>query len=108
MPNADFTVRILARNPHQEGTQIWKAGLIVTGMEGCEIEEIVQALTAFERARPVGVQAPARWITHFAGLESKQSGKAMAPWLEIIHMGRAIASREQFKVVLSSRGRTAA
>ena len=108
MPIADFTVRIVAKNPHQVGTQIWKAALIVTGMEGCDIEDIVQALTAFERTRTVEVQAPTRWITQFAGLESKLSGKSMEPWLEITYMGSAVTSSEQFKDIRASRARTAA
>ena len=106
MPTADFTVRILAKNPHQEGTQTWKAGMIVTGMEGCDIKDIVQALTAFERVREVGVQNPARWLSHFAGLESKESGKSMEPWLQITHMGVAVTSREQFRESLATNGRT--
>ena len=103
MPASDFTVRIIRQNHHKEGTQTWRAALIVTAMEGCEIQSIVQALTAFERTRSVGIQAPARWIRQFAGLESDESGKSMSPWLEVTHQGTAVTTREQFNELLSSR-----
>jgi hypothetical protein len=106
MSAAAFTVRVIGKNPHKEGTQIWRAGLIIAGMEGCDMFDIIHALTAFERVRSVGVQAPSRWISQFAGLESKKSGKSMEPWLEIMHRGKTIASRQEFKDILSSHGKT--
>jgi hypothetical protein len=106
MPIAEFTVEINAKNPHKEGTQIWKAGLIVTGMEGCHISEIINALTAFERVRAVGVQNPARWISHFAGLESPESGKSLKAWLTITLNGSKVTSRGQFREALATYARS--
>ena len=105
MRAADFTIRILAPCPHKAGTQTWRAAMIATGMEGCAIEEIVSALTAFERTREKGVQDPARWLTHFAGLESKASSKAIAPWIEVTFNGQKAASTSAFREILASRAR---
>ena len=103
----DFTIRVVAPNPHRANTQTWKAGCIVSGMEGCRIESIVQALAEFEETRPVGRADPARWLTHFAGLESSGSGKKLKPWVEIIHCGHAINSTAVFRDVLRTRANTA-
>ena len=101
MTQARFTVRVVGKNPHREDTQIWRAALIVTGMEGCEVKQIIQALTAFEHARTVGEQDPARWITQFAGLESSESGKKMTAWIEIVCNGAVITTRSEFREQVS-------
>lgn len=101
MKEADFTVRVIRPNPHREKTQTWRAGQIVTGMEGCSIQSIVRALTAFEEeTREVGLADPARWLTHFAGLESAESGKKMEPWIEIIHESHVLRSVASFRELL--------
>jgi hypothetical protein len=106
MTQATFTVRVVAKTSHREGTQIWRAAFIVIGMEGCEIEQIIQALTAFEHTRHVGEQDPARWITHFAGLESSESGKKLNPWIEIVCNGAIVTKRSEFRQLLSRRNAT--
>lgn len=100
MPTAEFTVRVTSRFQHREGSQTWRAALIVTGMDGCDVGEIVQALAAFERTRAKGVQDPARWLTHFAGLESEVSGKSMNPWIELIYKGEPLTSTQHFRQIL--------
>jgi hypothetical protein len=106
MKSANFTVRVVRPNPHREKTAIWRAGQIVTGMEGCWVQDIVRALTAFEQdTREVGIGDPARWLTHFAGLESAESGKLMEPWIEILHDGNPVCTATAFRELLrSSRG----
>ena len=99
-----FTIKVLRPNPHREKTQIWRAGQIVTGMEGCRIENIVQALTALESdTRKSGEDDPARWITHFAGLESKKSGKALDAWIEILYEGKRVESTREYRTLLKER-----
>jgi hypothetical protein len=101
MKTASFTVRLIRANPHREKTHIWLAGQIVTGMEGCRIQNIVRALTAFEEDRSeVGVGDPARWLSHFAGLESAEAGKKMEPWIEIVHDGHAVQSVASYRELL--------
>jgi hypothetical protein len=103
MKAADFTNRVTRTNPHREKTQTWRAGQIVTGMEGCSIQNIIKALTAFEEeTRDVGIADPARWLTHFAGLESAESGKKMEPWIEIIHQNQAVQSVASFRELLKT------
>jgi hypothetical protein len=108
MNTADFTIRVIAQNPHREGTMAWRAGRLVTAMEGCSVPSIVEALTALGRdtrpvgrdTRPAGVGDPARWLTHFAGLESPESGKHIEPWIEIVHGGQPLGSRPSFRGLL--------
>jgi hypothetical protein len=101
MNTADFTVRVIRPNPHREKTTTWRAGQIVTGMEGCRVENIVRALTAFEQdTSEVGIGDPARWLTHFAGLESAESGKLMDPWIEIVHDGQPVRSAAMYRELL--------
>jgi hypothetical protein len=101
MATADFTVRILRPNPHREGSTSWRAGQIVTGMEGCRVDNIVRALTALaEDTSDVGVGDPSRWLTHFAGLESPESGKHMEPWIEIVHRGQPVLSTASYRELL--------
>jgi hypothetical protein len=101
---ANFSVRILRANPHREQTTTWKAGQLVVAMEGCDIRSIVRALTALEKdTTKAGVGDPARWLTHFAGLESVGSGKNMDPWIEIIHDGEVIKSKESYRVLLGKQ-----
>jgi len=106
MKASDFTIRVIRPNPHREKTTIWRAGQIITGMEGCQVENIVRALTAFEEdTSDVGMGDPARWLTHFAGLESEESGKHMESWIEIVHVGEVLRSTESYRDLLRERAR---
>jgi hypothetical protein len=61
----------------------------------------MDALTAFTRdTTPKGTGDPARWLTHFAGLESDASGKAIRPWIEIINDGAPNKSTASFRELL--------
>jgi hypothetical protein len=96
-----FTIRVLEPNPFKEGTISWRAGRIVIALEGCAVPSIVDALKAFTRdATPKGTGDPARWLTHFAGLESDESGKALRPWIEILHDGESVRSTAEFRKLL--------
>lgn len=104
MRTADFTIRVIRPNPHRLKTHIWRAGQIVTAMEGCSVENIVRALTALEEdTGDAGLGDPARWLTHFAGLESTESGKLMEPWIEIVHSGEVMRSTASYRDVLKAR-----
>lgn len=93
-----FSIRIVGPNPFRESTISWRAGRIVIALEGCAVPSIVDALTAFERdVTPKGVGDPARWLTHFAGLESDESGKALRPWIEIVHDGETVRNKALFR-----------
>lgn len=103
MTTADFSVRILGTNPHQEGSITWRAGRIVASMEGCNVHSIIAALSAFERdTTPKGIANPTRWLSHFAGLESIESGKAIQPWIEIVYSGQVIKSTDEFRELLKA------
>lgn len=105
MKTANFTIEVLRPNPHRESTQTWLAGQIVTGMQGCRIQSIIRALTAFEEERrEVGVVDPARWLSHFAGLESPESGKSMEPWIRILHGKQPISSVASYRELLGVVG----
>jgi len=101
---ADFTIRVSGPNPFSEQTQRWRAGQIVAAMSGCRVESIICALTAYERDdTPKGVGNPSRWLAHFAGLESETSGKALAPWIEIVHAGEVVTSLPSYRELLRAR-----
>ena len=103
MPS-DFSYRVIAANPHREKSQSWRAGQIAIAMEGCRIESVICALRSFERDETSkGIGDPARWLSHFAGLESGDSGKATPPWIEIVHGGDAIRSLKAYREALESR-----
>jgi hypothetical protein len=100
---SDFTIRVIGSNPHRVATQSWRAGQIVAAMAGCRVESIVCALRAYERDNtPKGIGDPARWLSHFAGLESDDSGKGTAAWIEIVHAGEAVKSLS-YRELLRSR-----
>jgi hypothetical protein len=70
-------------------------------MAGCAVPSIVSALAALERdTTPKGVADPARWLSHFAGLESDESGKALAPWIEILHNAEPVKAVAIFRELL--------
>ena len=70
-------------------------------MAGCAVPSIVAAISALERdTTPKGVAGPARWLSHFAGLESLESGKHMEPWIEIIHESSPVKSLTAFRELL--------
>ena len=95
---AKFTIRVLDENPHRRGSITWRAGQLVAAMEGCSVPSIVSALTALEHdTTPKGMGAPERWLTHFAGLESIESGKRIEPWIEIVHDGQVLRSTAEFR-----------
>lgn len=101
MNEANFTIRVIGRNPHREGTNTWRAGELVTAMAGCDVRSIVAALEALERdTTDKGIRNPARWLTHFAGLESQMSGKQRAPWIEIVHDGTKVSSTARYGELL--------
>ena len=91
-------MQILSSNPHNRGTDIWRAGQIVDAMEGCSVHSIVKALRLFEQNREVGEGDPARWLLHFAGLES--GSREMEGWIEILYQGKKINSTSQFRSLL--------
>jgi hypothetical protein len=96
-----FTIRVEEPNPFREGTVIWRAGQIVIALRDCAVPSIVDALKAFTRdATPKGTGDPARWLTHFAGLESDRSGKARRPWIAILHNGESVRSTAEFRNLL--------
>lgn len=96
-----FTIRVIGENPHRRDTTAWRAGRLVEAMEGCAVPSIIQALTALENeTTPKGIGDPARWLTHFAGLESIESGKNITPWIEIIHAGERIGSLATYRELL--------
>lgn len=97
---AEFTIKIIGDYSYRRGTDTWRAARIVEAMEGCPIPKIIEALTAMEACRTVGVADPARWITHFAGLESEQSGKASTGWIDIVNVGVRVLSTADYRSVL--------
>jgi len=101
MKEAEFTVHVLSQNPHKKKSMRWRAGQVISALEGCRIDNIILALRALESdTGDAGVGDPARWLTHFAGLESEESGKYMKPWIEIVYKGDRILSREEFRSLL--------
>src|SRR5688572_21310018 len=105
MKYAQFTVRLIKANPHRERSNAWRAGQIVTGMEGCHVGNIIRALTVFEEdTSDVGVGDPARWLTHFAGLESQASGKKIDPWIEIVNGNDVICDVNTYRSLLRRKG----
>jgi hypothetical protein len=96
-----FTIRVIGPNPFRVGTISWRAGQIAIALEGCAVGSIVDALTAFTRdVTPKRTGDSARWLTHFAGLESLESGKALRPWIEILHEGELLRSTASFRELL--------
>ena len=103
MPS-DFCYRVIGSNPHREKTQSWRAGQIAIAMEGCRVESVICALRSFERDEtPKGIGEPARWLSHFAGLESGDSGNATSAWIEISHNDTPIRSLSAYRDALASR-----
>ena len=93
---APFTIKVVGDFPRRTGTITHKAATIVAAMEGCPMADIIAALTSMDQiTSPDSAPNSPRWVSHFAGLESKASGKAMAPWLEIVSDG-AIVEGKQF------------
>ena len=87
-----FTIRIVGENPHEKGSDAWRAGHIAEAMEGCSISSIIEALTMFEDNRLSGIGDPALWISTFAGLDSK-----IKPWIEILLNGKVVTSEEVYQ-----------
>lgn len=80
----------------------WRAGQLVAAMEGCNAIAIVAALIALEQdTTPKKKGDPARWLSHFAGLESSESGKGLKPWIEIVHAGHVVRSTATFRELLT-------
>jgi len=103
MKRADFTIRVINNNPHKVNSMRWRAGQVVIALEGCRIDNIIRALTALEAdTGDSGVGDPARWLTHFSGLESEESGKKIIPWTEIIHNGECILNKTRFRTLLQA------
>lgn len=97
----NFTIRLLAQNPHRKGSDNWRAGQIIEAMEGCTVTSIVKVLRLMEENRKVGVGDPARWLTHFAGLES--GSREMEGWIEILYKGKRIESTSQYRAILKDK-----
>jgi len=97
LKDATFTLRIIAENPHERGSDTWRAGHIVEAMEGCSIRSIIEALTMFEDNRLSGIGDPARWLSTFAGLDQK-----IEPWIEIILNGQVVTSEEAYQTQIAS------
>lgn len=108
MKRAGFTIRTIASNPfHLKGngrpTVIFRAAAVVAGMEGCDVCSIIDALTAIERdTSTAGHSDPARWLTHFAGLESAASGKKIEPWIAIECQGSPVKSTREYRKLLKA------
>ncbi len=98
--DVNFTIRVIGDNPHRRGSDTWRAGQIVEAMEGCHIRTIIMALESFEQNRKIGVADPARWITHFAGLESIGSGKRYPPWIEILHKKEIVRTTANYRKIV--------
>ena len=94
---AKFTVRIVGTNPHERGSDAWRAGHIVEAMEGCSVRSIIEALTMFENNRLSGIGDPARWLSTFAGLDNK-----IDPWIQILHDGHVVASELVYRKQLDA------
>ncbi len=92
LKDAEFTIRVIGANPHERGSDTWRAGHIVEAMEGCSIRSIIEALTMFEDNRLSGVGDPARWLSTFAGLDHK-----IDPWIEILYKGQVVTSEEDYR-----------
>ena len=91
LKDTTFRVRIIGKNPHEKGSDAWRAGHIVEAMEGCSVGSIIEALTMFEQNRLSGIGDPARWISAFAGLDRK-----IDPWIEILINGEVVTSEETY------------
>jgi hypothetical protein len=103
MPS-DFRYRVIGANPHPEQSQSWRAGQIAIAMEGCRIESVICALRSFERDEtPKGIGDPSRWLSHFAGLESGDSGRATAAWIEILRDGKPVSKLAAYREALAER-----
>ena len=92
LKEAELTIRVIGENPHEKGSDAWRAGHIVEAMEGCSIRSIIEALTMFEDNRLSGVGDPARWVSTFAGLDKK-----IDPWIEILYNGETVNSEEDYR-----------
>ena len=101
---ADFSYRIIGANPHPERSESWRAGQIALAMAGCRIESVICALRSFERDETAkGIGDPSRWLSHFAGLESGDSGKATAAWIEIALDGRPLRTLAAYRDAIAAR-----
>jgi hypothetical protein len=104
MPRSGFIVRVLGEHAFRPKSMRWRAAELVAAMDGCTCESVICALTALEiGCPPFKVGKPARWLTHFAGLESVASGKAMKPWIEIIHNGLPVSTKTSFWAIVADR-----
>jgi hypothetical protein len=64
--------------------------------------DIVAALNSMDHTNsPNSVPNPPRWITQFAGLESKSSGKAMDAWIAIESNGKRLDDKKLFQELLN-------
>jgi len=97
LKDCNFTVRLVGANPHEQGSDAWRAGRIIEAMEGCSIRSIIEALTVFEDNRVSGIGDPARWLSTFAGLDRK-----IEPWIEIRHDGRPVTSESAYRQQLAA------
>lgn len=98
---SNFTIRVTDKNPHREGSISWRAGRVVVAMEGCSVFAIIAALASLEKdTTPKGEGDPARWLSHFAGLESAESGKSTTPWIQIVNAGAVVLSTAAFRALL--------
>jgi len=92
LKESKFTVRLIGENPHEQGSDAWRAGHIVEAMEGCSVRSIIEALTMFEDNRISGVGDPARWLSTFAGLDNK-----IDPWIEILFQKKVVNSEAAYR-----------
>ncbi len=92
LKESKFTVRLIGENPHERGSDAWRAGRIIEAMEGCSVRSIIEALTMFEDNRLSGIGDPARWLSTFAGLDNK-----IEPWIEILHDGKVVNSEAAYR-----------
>lgn len=101
MKSTIFTIEVIGTFNFKPPAINFKAASIVSAMEGCPIKDIVAALRSMDLANsPGSPPSPARWITQFAGLESKESGKAMEPWIRILNSGQTISDKKVFRGLL--------
>ena len=109
-----ITIKNLSKFEGKAGTIKARAADLVQGMESCPIEKIIGALDDLDRKEweaKHGADSPGpksasakRWISQFAGFESKASGKGQQAIIDIISDGRRIGSRKEFYALLKSGG----
>ena len=103
MKPAPFTIRVTNEFKGKSGTITHHAAMIVEGMEGCSVPDIIQALTVMDKVRSPDAKQwnPPGWIKHFAGFGKKGADPRTGGWIEIVHEGEVVSSSESFNDLLT-------